>query len=85
MNTGTTTAIAAALAVLGTLFSPILAQRVSARIKLQEFDLAQRQRAEDREVEQDRLAYVERRAAYTQLNAQMRAMHRTLLNYMHLI
>jgi hypothetical protein len=85
MDAGITTVIAATLAVLGTLFSPILAQRVTARTKLQEFDLAQRQREEDREVEQRRLAHVERRTAYTQLNAQMRAMHRALLNYLHLV
>lgn len=85
MIAGVTTIIAAALAVLGTLFSPVLAQRVTARTKLQEFELSQRQRQEEREVEQKRLAFEERRTAYTELNAQMRSMHRALLNYMHLI
>ena len=85
MAAGVTTVIAAALAVLGTLFSPVLAQRVTARAKLQEFEFAERQRQEERVVDQQRLAYLERRTAYTQLNAQMRAMHRSLLNHIHLI
>jgi len=85
MVAGVTTIVAAALAVLGTLLSPVLAQRVTARTKQQEFELAHRQRQEEREVEQKRLAFEERRAAYTELNAQMRSMHRALLNYIHLI
>ena len=85
MSAGVTTVIAAALAVLGTLFSPVLAQRVTARAKLQEFEFAERQRQEERVVDQKRLAYLERRTAYTHLNAQMRAMHRSLLNHIHLI
>jgi hypothetical protein len=85
MAAGVTTIIAAALAVFGTLLSPILAQRVTARAKLEEFELAQRQRQEDRDISQQRLAFVEKRTAYTDLNGQMRAFHRALLNYMHLV
>src|ERR1700721_661957 len=85
MTAGVTTVIAAALAVFGTLLSPVLVQRITARAKLQEFELAQRQRQEGRVADQERLGFVERRTAYTDLNAQMRAMHRALLNHMHLI
>jgi hypothetical protein len=85
MSAGVTTVIAAALAVFGTLLSPVLAQRITARAKQQEFELAQRQNQDERVAEDQRLAFVERRAAYTDLNAQMRAMHRALLNHMHLI
>jgi hypothetical protein len=85
MVAGVTTIIAAGLAVLGTLLSPIFAQRVTARAKLQEFELGHRQRQEYRGASEQRLAFVERRTAYTELNNQLRAFHRALLNYMHLI
>ncbi len=85
MNAGITTVVAAAVAVLGTLISPNLAQRVSARTKLQEYELAQQQRQEEREIERQRLDFVERRATYTKLNTEMRKFRRELINYLHLI
>jgi hypothetical protein len=85
MNAGITTVVAAAVAVLGTLISPVLTQRVSARTKLQEYELAQRQRQEEREIERQRLDFVERRSSYTTLNTEMRKFRRELINYLHLI
>lgn len=85
VNTAATTIIAAGIAVLGTLLSPILVQYATARAKAQEYELAQRQRQEDREQETQTTKYNELRRAYTDLNTEMRAFLRALSNYIHLI
>ena len=85
MNTAITTIIAAGLAVLGTLLSPILVQYANARTKAQEFELARRQRQEEREAERLTRDFTELRSTYTTLNTEMRGYHRALSNYLHLI
>jgi hypothetical protein len=80
-----TTLIAAGIAVLGTLLSPVLVQRSTAKAKGQEYELARRQRQEERTAEAERDKYLDRRAAYTELNAEMRAFVRSLSRYLHLI
>jgi hypothetical protein len=85
MSGADTTIIAAAIAVLGTLLSPILVQYMNARAKGQEHDLAQKQRAEERQAEAELRAYEELRTEYTNLNAQVRNFVRALSDYLHLI
>jgi hypothetical protein len=85
MNTAVTTIIAAGIAVLGTLLSPILVQYATARAKAQEYELARRQRQEEREAEAQNNKYLELRRAYSELNTEMRGFLRALTNYMHLI
>jgi hypothetical protein len=85
MNAADTTIIAAAIAVLGTLLSPILVQYMGTRAKGQEYDLARRQRAEERQAEAELRKYEELRAEYTEVNAQVRNFVRALSDYLHLI
>jgi hypothetical protein len=81
VNIAITTIIAAGIAVLGTLLSPVLVQRASARTKEQEYELARRQRQEEREAEKRSQDFIELRTAYTKLNTEMRGFHRALNNY----
>jgi hypothetical protein len=85
MNTATTAIIAAGIAVLGTLLSPIAVQYASARTKAQEYELARRQRQEERDAERRSQDFNELRSTYTQLNTEMRGFHRALNTYLHLI
>ena len=85
MSTTITTLIAAGIAVLGTLLSPVLVQRTTAKAKAQEYELARQQRQEKRAAETQRDKYLDLRAAYTELNAEMRAFVRALSDYLHLI
>jgi hypothetical protein len=85
MNTAATAIIAAGIAVLGTLLSPIAVQYASARTKAQEYELARRQRQEEREAERRSQDFNELRSTYTQLNTEMRGFHRALNSYLHLI
>jgi len=85
MNTAFTTIIAAGVAVLGTLLSPILAQYSASRNKAQEYELARRQRQEERDAERKLQEFIEVRSMYTSLNTEMRAFHRTLRTYLFLI
>jgi hypothetical protein len=66
-----TTLIAAGIAVLGTLLSPVLVQRTTAKAKAQEYELARQQRQEERTAEAQRDKFLDLRAAYTELNAEM--------------
>jgi hypothetical protein len=85
MDSTITTILAAGIAVLGTLLSPILAQYVSMRAKKQEFDLARQQRAEERDANQRLEEIANLRSAYTKLNTEMRRHLRATSNYLHLI
>jgi hypothetical protein len=51
MDSGITTVLAAAIAVLGTLLSSVLTQRISARSRLKENELAQLERQNEHELE----------------------------------
>jgi hypothetical protein len=85
LNIAVTTVIAAGIAVLGTLLSPILAQRASARTKAQEYEHEQNHLREEREIERRDRNLAELRAVYTELNTWMRKFQRALNNYLHLI
>jgi hypothetical protein len=85
MSAADTTIIAAAIAVLGTLLSPILVQYMNTRAKGQEYDLARRQRAEEHQAETELRKYEELRTEYTEVNAQVRNFVRALSDYLHLI
>jgi hypothetical protein len=85
MSAADTTIIAAAIAVIGTLLSPILVQYMNNRSKSQEYDLARRQRAEEREAEAEHRRHQELRTEYTELNTQVRNVVRALSDYLHLI
>ena len=85
MNTAFTTIIAAGVAVLGTLLSPILAQYSASRNKAQEYELARRQRQEERDAERKLQEFIEVRSMYTSLNTEMRAYHRALRGYLFLM
>lgn len=85
MSIAVTTVIAAGIAVLGTLLSPVLAQRASARTKAQEYEHEQNRLQEEREIERRDRHLAELRATYTELNTWMRRFQRTLNNYLHLI
>jgi hypothetical protein len=85
MSTAVTTLIVAGIAVLGTLLSPVLVQYTTAKAKVQEYELARQQRQEEREAETQLGKYMGLRAAYTELNTEMRGFLRALSNYMHLI
>ena len=84
MNTATTAIIAAGIAVLGTLLSPIAVQYASTRTKMQEYELARRQRQRRRDAEKRSQDFNELRSTYTQLNTEMRGFHRALNTYLHL-
>ena len=85
MDAGITTVLAATIAVLGTLLSSVLTQRINARSKLKENELAQLERQKEYEREQKSLTILARRAAYTTLNTEMRKFRRELNNYLFLI
>lgn len=85
MDAGITTVLAATIAVLGTLLSSVLTQRINARSKLKENELAQLERQKEYEREQNSLTTLARRAAYTMLNTEMRKFRRELNNYLLLI
>ena len=85
MNNATAVIIAAGIAVLGTLLSPIAVQYASARAKKQEDESARRQRQEERDAERRLQDFNELRSTYTQLNTEMRGFHSALNNYLHLI
>jgi hypothetical protein len=58
---------------------------MNSRTKGQEYDLARRQRAEERQAEAELRKYEELRSEYTEVNAQVRNFMRALSDYLHLI
>jgi type II secretory pathway pseudopilin PulG len=85
MDSGVTTVLVAVIAVLGTLLSAVLTQLIGARNNREAREQARVDRHEEREIEEKRLDFVERRTTYTQLNTEMRKYRRELSNYLHLI
>jgi hypothetical protein len=79
------TLIAAAIAVVGTLSSPILVQYMNSRSKAQEYELQRQQRSEERQFEMDERKQEELRVEYTNLNAKVRDFVKALSDYLHLI
>jgi hypothetical protein len=79
------TIIAAAIAVAGTLSSPILVQYMNGRAKAQEYELQRQQRAEERQAETDERKHEQFRVEYTNLNAKVRNFVKALSDYLHLI
>ena len=80
MGASVTTLLAAVLAVLGTITSPVLTQRYTNRARLQEIEAARRQRLEDREAAQRTTSQLERREIYTTLHTAAWDFRRALKN-----
>ncbi|WP_406455352.1 hypothetical protein OH768_19600 [Streptomyces sp. NBC_01622] len=74
MTAAVTAMITAVVGVLGTLFAPVLSQRLTAR-----------QRAEDAQVAERRRLFEERRDAYTAMNRSSRHFHTLLKDALHRI
>ncbi|MFJ9628622.1 hypothetical protein ACIQPR_02565 [Streptomyces sp. NPDC091280] len=74
MTAAVTAMITAVVGVLGTLFAPVLSQRLTAR-----------QRAEDAQVAERRRLFEERRDAYTAMNRASRQFHTLLKDALHRI
>ncbi|SEE37883.1 hypothetical protein SAMN05216489_06395 [Streptomyces sp. 3213] len=74
MSAAVTAMITAVVGVLGTLFAPVLSQRLTAR-----------QRAEDAQVAERRRLFEERRDAYTAMNRSSRHFHTLLKDALHRI
>lgn len=74
MTAAVTAMITAVVGVLGTLFAPVLSQRLTAR-----------QRAEEAERAERRRLFEERRAAYTAMNRASRQFHTLLKDALHRI
>ncbi|MEV0743100.1 hypothetical protein AB0I51_45915 [Streptomyces sp. NPDC050549] len=74
MTAAVTAMITAVVGVLGTLFAPVLSQRLTAR-----------QRAEDAQVAERRRLFEERRDAYTAMNRSSRQFHELLKDALHRI
>jgi hypothetical protein len=68
MSANVTTLIAAIVAVVGTLTSPVLTQRYANRARSQEIEAAKQQRLEDREEERRRTSLLDRRQNYAALH-----------------
>jgi hypothetical protein len=78
VSTDITGLIIAVVGVTGTLTAPVVTQRFAIRARKQELDAAQQQRVQDRDVERRRTDFADRRAAYIELNAAMRAFRRAI-------
>ncbi|MGW1889616.1 hypothetical protein ACWCP6_05040 [Streptomyces sp. NPDC002004] len=74
MTAEVTAMITAVAGVLGTLLAPLVAQRLTARQRLEETELAERRRG-----------FEERRAAYTAMNRSSRSFHTLLKDALHRI
>ncbi|MET7568077.1 hypothetical protein ABZT04_06170 [Streptomyces sp. NPDC005492] len=72
MTAAVTAMITAVVGVLGTLFAPVLSQRLTARQRTEETQLAERRRA-----------FEERRDAYTAMNRSSRQFHTLLKDALH--
>ena len=68
MTTADGAIIVAALGVLGTFFSPLVASLVSLRSRRQEFDFGRREKDDEQRRSDRRDAFVERRSCYISLN-----------------
>jgi hypothetical protein len=80
LSANVTTLLAAVVAVLGTITSPVLTQRYTNRARLQEIEAARRQRLEDRDEAQRTTSLLERRASYTTLHTASWDFRRALKN-----
>src|ERR1035438_2358562 len=85
MNADLTTVVVAVLGVAGTLSSPLLAQRIAARAKEQEFSLQSQQRREELREAERRQAFEECRSLYARLNTAARQYNQELQAYLRLI
>jgi hypothetical protein len=80
VSANVTTLLAAIVAVLGTLTSPVLTQRYANRARLQEIEAAKEQRLEDREEERRRTSLLDLRQNYTALHTAAWEFRRALKN-----
>jgi cell division protein FtsB len=74
--------IVAVVGVAGTLTAPIVSQRLALRTRQQELDAEHRRRSEERDDERMRAEVGERRAAYIDLIAAVRAFRRTIRSHL---
>lgn len=74
MTAAITAMITAVVGVLGTLFSPVVSQRLTARQRMEEAEVAERRRQ-----------FEERREAYTAMNRASRQFHTLLKDALHRI
>lgn len=81
VSTDLTALIVAVVGVAGTLTAPIVSQRLALRTRQQELDAEHRRRFEERDDERLRAELGERRAAYIELIAAVRAFRRTIRNH----
>src|SRR5215470_565786 len=75
----------AVVGVLGTLFSPIVTQRLSARVKREEFELHRAQRGEINTYERQKALYEQKRMCYVGMVASSRRYRIELMNYLHAV
>ena len=73
----------AAIGVLGTLVSPIVSQRLSARARHDEFEMQKSERLEARQLEQQQLAFANKRSCYIALMANARRYRVEMMNYLY--
>jgi type II secretory pathway pseudopilin PulG len=85
MTADLTTVVVAVLGVAGTLSSPLLAQRIAARAKQQEFSLQSQQRREELQEVRRRQAFEERRSLYASLNTAARQYNQALREYLRMV
>lgn len=85
MSADITTVLVAVIGVAGTLTSPLLGQRIAARVKQQEFELQRQQRHEESEEAQRRTAFEERRSCCAGLNTAARQYQQQLEAYLRMI
>jgi hypothetical protein len=80
LSANVTTLLAAIVAVVGTLTSPVLTQRYANRARSQEIEAARQQRLEDRKEERRRTSFLDRRQNYTALHTAAWEFRRALKN-----
>jgi len=85
MSADITTVLVAVIGVAGTLTSPLLGQRIAARVKQQEFELQRQQRHEESEEARRRTAFEERRSCCAGLNTAARQYQQQLEAYLRMI
>ncbi|MFC4013391.1 hypothetical protein ACFOY2_39620 [Nonomuraea purpurea] len=78
-----TPVLAAVIAVVGTLSASIYTQRSALRGKRMDFDQAQAQRKEDREIIERKAWLEQRRACYVALNIAIRQYHAAIADLLH--
>jgi hypothetical protein len=85
MSADSSAILIAAVGVLGTLASPIVSQRLSARARRDEFEMQKSERLEARQREQQQLALANKRSCYIALMANARRYRVEMMNYLYTV